>query len=61
MSWTLVFLIYTAHGDVHRNVLHGYASKGDCLVEARAFDRRFDFINWECVRDESALMAALKP
>ena len=54
MSWTLVFLIYTAHGAVHRDVLHGYGSKGDCQVEARAFERRFDLINWECVRDESA-------
>jgi len=46
MSWTLVFLIYTAHGAVHRDVLHGYGSKGDCQVEARAFERRFDLINW---------------
>ena len=61
MSWTLVFLIYTAHGAVHRDVLHGYGSKGDCQVEARAFERRFDLISWECVRDESALSAALKP
>ena len=42
-------------------VLHGYGSKGDCQVEARAFERRFDLIDWECVRDESALVAALKP
>jgi hypothetical protein len=61
MSWTLVFLIYTAHGTVHRDALHGYGSKGDCQVEARAFERRFDLINWECVRDESALIASLKP
>ncbi len=61
MSWTLVFLIYTAHGAVHRDALHGYGSKGDCQVEARAFERRFDLINWECVRDESALIASLKP
>jgi hypothetical protein len=61
MSWTLVFLIYTAHGAIHRNVLHGYGSKGDCLVEARAFERGFDLINWECIRDESTLIAAAKP
>jgi hypothetical protein len=61
MSWTLVFLIYTTHGAVHRDVLHGYGSKGDCQVEARAFERRFDLIDWECVRDESASIVALKP
>ena len=33
MSWTLVFLIYTAHGAVHRDILHGYGSKGDCQIE----------------------------
>ena len=61
MSWTLVFLIYTAHGDVHRDILHGYGSKTDCQLEAKAFVRRVDLINWECVREESALIAALKP
>jgi hypothetical protein len=60
MSWTLVFLIYTSHGVLHRDVLHGYGSKGDCQLEARAFERRFDLINWECVPDESVLVAALK-
>jgi len=61
MSWALVFVIYTAPGAVHRDILHGYGSKGDCELEAKAFGRRFDLINWECVRDESALIAALKP
>jgi hypothetical protein len=61
MSWTLVFFIYTTHGALHRDILHGYGSKGDCQVEARAFERRFDLIDWECVRDESASIAALKP
>jgi hypothetical protein len=61
MSWTLVFLIYTSHGAVHRDVLHGYGSKGDCQSEARAFERRFDLINWQCVRDEGTLIVALKP
>jgi hypothetical protein len=44
MSWALVFLIYTAHGAVHRDILHGYGSKGDCELEAKAFGRRFDLI-----------------
>jgi len=61
MSWALVFLIYTAHGAVHRDILHGYSSKGDCELEAKAFGRPFDLINWEGVRDESALIEALKP
>jgi hypothetical protein len=61
MSWALVFLIYTAHGAVHRDILHGYGSKGDCQLEAKAFGRRFDLISWECVQDESALIAVLKP
>jgi len=61
MSWALVFLIYTAHGAVHRDILHGYGSKGDCELEAKAFGRRFCLINWECARDESALIGALKP
>ena len=51
MSWTLVFLIYTAHGAVHRDTLHGYGSNGDCQLEAKVFERRFDLIKWECVRD----------
>ena len=51
MSWAMVFLIYTAQGAVHQNVLHGYGSKGDCQLEAKVFERRFDLIKWECVRD----------
>jgi hypothetical protein len=58
MSWTLVFLIYTAHGAVHRDILDGYGSKGDCQLEARVFERRFDLIKWECVRDVLPVMAA---
>jgi hypothetical protein len=61
MSWALVFLIYTAQGAVHQDILHGYGSKGDCQLEAKVFQRRLDLIKWECVRDESALSAALKP
>lgn len=51
MSWALVFLIYTAQGAVHQDILHGYSSKGDCQLEAKIFERRLDLIKWECVRD----------
>jgi hypothetical protein len=51
MSWAMVFLIYTAQGAVHRDILHGYGSKGDCQLEAKVFERRLDLIKWECVRD----------
>jgi hypothetical protein len=51
MSWAMVFLIYTAHGAVHRDILHGYGSKGDCQLEAKVFEHRLDLIKWECVRD----------
>jgi hypothetical protein len=57
MSWALVFLIYTAQGAVHQDILHGYGSKGDCQLEARVFERRFDLIKWECVRDVLAVTA----
>jgi len=40
-----------ADNGVHRDILHGYGSKGDCQLEANVFERRFDLIKWECVRD----------
>jgi len=61
MGWALVFLIYTAHGNVHRNVLHGYGSHGDCQLDAKAFERRIDLIKWECVRDEAGPIVTLAP
>ncbi len=51
MSWAMVFLIYTAQGAVHQDILHGYGSNGDCQLEAKVFERRLDLIKWECVRD----------
>ena len=57
MSWALVFLIYTAQGAVHQDILHGYGSKGDCQLEAKVFERRFDLIKWECVRDVLPVLA----
>ena len=51
MSRAMIFLIDTAHGAVHQDIPHGYGSKGDCQLEAKIFERRFDLIMWECVRD----------
>jgi hypothetical protein len=51
MSWAMVFLIYTAQGAVHQDILRGYGSKDDCQLEAKVFERRLDLIKWECVRD----------
>ncbi len=57
----MVFLIYTAQGAVHQDILHGYGSKGNCQLEAKIFECRFDSIMWECVRDVLPVTATQGP
>ena len=54
-TWfVLVFWIYTAHGQVHQNVLHGYNTLGACNRDGKLLMKPFDLIKFECREDKTS-------